>query len=334
MSAHAPIDLEALSDLCTPWCLRVAATLRLPEHLAAGTEEVTELAAVAGCDEYALARVLTHLAGKGVFEEVGPRRFRLSDAARLLLDPGMRLGLDLEGIGGRMAYAWGTLLDYVRTGRPGYEKQFGLPFWADLELHPQVGASFDALIGPAGHGMPDPDFSLTNGWDEIRTVVDVGGGTGAMLAALLRQRPQLRGTLVDLPRVVSQSKSVFEEAGVLDRATTIGQSFFAPLPSGADLYILRGILNDWPDQEAQAILHRCAEASRPDGRVVILKGVVEDAVSHGLVIEMILAGGKQRTVAQIRDLIERAGMKMVAAQQQPAYFVVEARPISTREPAS
>src|SRR5579872_5867518 len=223
-------DLWELSDLCTPWCLFVVATLRIAEHMEGGIQEIDGLATAAQCDSGVLHRVLGHLVSKGVFEEPAPGLFSLNEAARGLLDPALRLGLDLEGIGGRMAYAWGTLPTYVRTGVSGYHEVFGLPFWEDLDAHPEVAASFDALIGPAGHGAPDPDFPLTGGWDAVRTVVDVGGGTGAMLAEILRARPQLYGTLVDLPRTVVGAAGIFRTAGVLDRVTMTGQSFFDALP--------------------------------------------------------------------------------------------------------
>jgi hypothetical protein len=218
-------DLEALSDLRTPWCLHVVATLRIAEQIEAGIDGIAEIAAAVKCDRDVLHRILGHLVSKGVFEEPEPGRFSLNEAGRALLDPGMRLVLDLEGIGGRMAYAWGGLLTFVRTGEPGYREIFGRPFWEDLDAHPEVAASFDALIGPGGHRDFSPEFSITGGWDAVRTVVDVGGGTGSMLAAILRARPWIRGTLVDLPRTVAC-------AGVNDRLTAVGQSFFDPLPAG------------------------------------------------------------------------------------------------------
>jgi SAM-dependent methyltransferase len=320
-------DLGALSDLCTPWCLHVAATLGIADHLAAGTGDIAPLAAAAGCDTGVLHSVLSHLVRKGVFEEPEPGRFALNEAARGLLDPGQRLGLDLEGIGGRMAHAWSTLLPFVRTGRPAYDQVFGRPFWEDLDAHPEVAASFDALIGPMGHGTPKPEFEITGGWEAVRTVVDVGGGTGAMLAELLRARPHLKGTLVDFPRTVARAAETFAAAGVADRVTTAGQSFFDPLPAGADLYLLRGILNDWPDREATAILDRCAEAARPDGRVVVLKSVGPDEEPRPLMIEMLLVGGKHRTVTQFQELARQAGLTLLAAGQQGSgYFVVECRP--------
>jgi hypothetical protein len=263
-------DLWDLTDLCTPWCIHVVATLRVAEHIEAGKTHIDEIAGAAQCDAWVLHRVMQHLVRKGVFEEPEEGCFALNPTARGLLDPMMRIGLDLDSFGGRMAHAWGTLLKYVRTGEPAYRDVFGLPFWDDLEAHPSIAADFDALIGPTGHGTPDPYFDLSTGWEDVHWVVDVGGGTGAMLAEILHARPPVRGTLVDRPRTVKLSAPIFAAAGVTDRVTTSGQSFFDPLPAGANLYLLRGVINDWGDSEAVAILRRCGDAVKPDGRVVVL----------------------------------------------------------------
>jgi len=321
------VDLWSLSDLCTPWCVHVVATLRIAEHIAAGVDEIDKLAAAAKCDSEVLHGVLGHLVSKGVFEEPEPGRFALNECSRGLLDPAIHLGLDIEGIGGRMAYAWGTLLSYVRTGAPAYYQIFGKPFWEDLDAHPQIAADFDALIGPMGHGTPNPEFQITGGWEPVRTLVEVGGGTGAMLAEILRMRPHIQGTLVDLPKTVARSADIFEAAGVAGRVTTNGQSFFDPLPAGADVYLLRGILNDWPDRETIAILSRCAEAARPAGRVVVLKSVGPDGAPKRLSIEMVLLGGKHRSVTEFRELARQSRLEVVAAERQSGYFVVECRPI-------
>jgi SAM-dependent methyltransferase len=320
-------DLWSLIDLCTPWCVHVAATLRIADHIAAGKNQIDDLARAAGCDRYALHRMLTYLVGRGVFEEPAPGEFRLNETARQLLDPSWRIGLDLNGIGGRMAHTWGTMLSYVQTGGPAYADVFGMPFWDDLEAHPNVKASFDALMGPAGHGTPNPDFDITGGWEAVRSVVDVGGGTGAMLAEILRVRPEIRGTLVDLPRTAALAKETFQAAGVAGRVTIVGQSFFEALPGGADIYLLKKVLDDWPDRDATAILRRCAEAARPNGRVIVLGGVVQDDADMPLEIQMLLLGGKKRTISEFRELARQVGLGLLAAGQQPCgYFVVECRP--------
>lgn len=321
------VNLTALSDLCTPWCVHVVATLRIADHIANGANEINGLATAAGCDADSLSRVLRHLVSKGVFQETEPGRFALNEVARGLLDPGERLGLDLAGIGGRMAYAWGTLLNFVRTGESSYPELFGRPFWEDLDAHPDIAASFDALMGPVGHGTPDPEVLINGDWESVRTVVDVGGGTGAMLAEILRARPEVQGTLIDLPATVARSGERFRAAGVDDRVRTIGQSFFDPLPAGADLYLLMKVLNDWPDRETKAILNRCAEAAAPTGRVVITGGVTPDDVPGSLRIEMVLVGGKSNTLTEFRELAREAGLEVCgAAVQRSGRFVVECRP--------
>jgi SAM-dependent methyltransferase len=321
-------NLWELSDLSTPWCVHVVATLRVADHLAAGKTRIDELAAASGAHAGSLHRVLRHLVSKGVFEEPSPGQFALNEVARGLQDSPLRLGLDLDSFGGRMAHAWSTLLSAVRTGAPAYHEAFGRPFWEDLQAHPEIGASFDALMGPGGHGTPDPDVLITGDWASVRTVVDVGGGTGSLLAEILRARPGVRGTLVDLPPTVARSAEVFSAAGVVDRVTTSAQSFFDPLPPGADLYLLKSVLADWPDREAGVILRRCADAARPAGRVLVLSGVSPDepgAPSPALLM-MVLVGGTERSLSEFRELARAAGLDVHAARRQASgRFVVECR---------
>jgi 2,7-dihydroxy-5-methyl-1-naphthoate 7-O-methyltransferase len=325
VAADDTVDLWQMLDLATPWCLHVAATLRIPEHISAGRTGITELAAAAGCDRDALHAVLGHLVARGVFAEDSPGRFTCNRAAEQLSESNF---LDLDGIGGRMAHTWGTLLDYVRTGKPGYQQVFGRPFWEDLAAHPRIAAEFDALMGPVGHGIPDFDIELADGWGQIRSVVDVGGGTGAMLASLLRRHPQARGTLVDLPGTVARADEVIASFGVAGRMTVKGQSFFDPLPAGAHLYLLKSVLNDWADEPTVAILRRCAEAARPDGTVAVLGGVSADETPRSLGIDMLVAGGKTSTLTQFTELARQAGLEVVAARRQSSgRFVVECQPV-------
>jgi hypothetical protein len=323
------MDLWSLSDLSTPWCLHVVSTLDIAGHINAGVHDIGQLAAAAGADADALARVLRHLVSKGVFTEPAPGRFELNEMAQGLLDPGLRLGLNLDSLGGRMAYAWGTLLKAVRTGRPAYSDIFGRPYWEDLEAHPEIAATFDLLMGP-GHGVPDPEVLLNPAdWSSVNSVVDVGGGTGALLAEVLRAHPELHGTLVDLPRTVARSGGVFQAAGVADRVTVSGQSFFDPLPAGAHLYLLKNVLADWPDPEARSLLIRCAEAARPaGGRVVLVGGVNPGETASPELLMLILVGGNARTLSAFRKLAQESGLEVVAfGRQASGRFLVECRPV-------
>jgi 2,7-dihydroxy-5-methyl-1-naphthoate 7-O-methyltransferase len=323
------MDLWELSDLSTPWCVHVVATLRIADRIETGTAEIDNLATASGADRDSLYRVLRHLVSKGLFEEPTPGRFALNEAARALLDEPLRLGLDLDGIGGRMAHAWGTLLSVVRTGKPAYHEAFGRGFWEDLDAHPDIAAGFDALMGPAGHGVPDPHVLVDPAdWESVRTVVDVGGGTGALLAEILRSRPAVRGTLVDLPRTVARSGEVFQAAGVADRVTIVGQSFFDPLPGGGDVYVLKSVLHDWPDRKATAILRRCAEAASPSGRVVVFTGAGPGEEASPALLMMVLVGGRDRTLDEFREMARQAGLEVRAVGCQPSgRAIVECRPV-------
>ena len=228
-----------------------------------------------------------------------------------------------------MAHAWNSLLSAVRTGRPAYHEVFGRPFWDDLQAHPDIAERFDALMGPAGHGVPNPEVLVSGDWTGIQSVVDVGGGTGALLAEVLRAHPAVRGTLVDQPATIARADRMFREAGVADRVTLVAQSFFDPLPAGADLYLLKSVLSDWPDPEAVAILARCAEAARPAGRVVLVNDVSPDRDGGPApeLLMLVLVGGRARCLTEFRPLARQAGLDVVAAgKQQSGRFTVECAP--------
>ena len=322
------MDLWTLSDLSTPWCVHVVATLRIADHIAAGNTEIGPLAAAAGADRDSLHRVLRHLVSKGLFEEPAPGRFALNEAARGLLEEATPPGPGSRWLWRPHGARLGNLLSAVRSGKPAYHEAFGRGFWEDLDAHPDIAASFDALMGPAGHGVPDWHVLVDPAdWESVRTVVDVGGGTGALLAEILRARPEVRGTLVDLPRTVARSGEVFQAAGVADRVTTVGQSFFDPLPGGNDLYILKNVLSDWPDREATAILKRCAEAARPSGRVVVFTGAGPGEDASPELLMMVLVGGRGRTLDEFREMAREAGLEVRAVGRQASgRVIVECRP--------
>nr|WP_018723060.1 methyltransferase [Salinispora fenicalii] len=304
-------------------------TLGVADQLAAGVTEIGDLARHIKCDRDCLARVLRHLVSKGVFEEPVEGEFALNEAARSLLRSGPLRGLALDGHGGRSAAAWNGLLATVRTGQPGYQNVFGRSYWADLDADSDLAASYDVNMGRRAGEASDPAILLDDDtWTQVAHVVDVGGGTGETLAEILRARPTVRGTLVDLPRTVARSTEVFAAAGVADRAAVQGQSFFDPLPTGADVYLLKRLLLDWPDEQAVVLLTRCAEAAAPRGRVVVVGGVSPGraAASAGLLM-MVQTGGKPRTLDEFRGLAARAGLTVTASGHSPSgQFVTECRP--------
>lgn len=307
--------------------MRVAATLRIADHIEAGAHTPDELARRTSTDAGALGRLLRFLACRDVFGEERPGVYVLTPTSRLLLDghpSRMRHWLDLEGASGRIDLAaCGGLLHAVRTGEPGYDQVFGVPFWDDLTRHPELADSFNAQMA-AVQGRLAPEVAAAHPWHQARRIADIGGGTGALLEAILRTAPDSRGTLVDLPGTVEGGTERFAQAGLAERTEVVGQSFFDPLPQGADVYVLSQILHDWDDKESVAILARCAEALPEDGRVVVVERVIAEDAGKQLNTEydlrmLVFNKGRERTVEEFTALAAQAGLRPAGVTPLPSH---------------
>lgn len=308
--------------------VRVAATLRLADLMGDRAVAVDDLADQSKTDPAALERLLRHLVTHGMFAEPSPGEFGVNETAALLLSShpaGMRDALDLEGFGGRMDVAFTGLLHTVRTGQPAWETVFGAPFWQYLDDNPAIAESFDAMMAASPEFLADAAGGYD--WAELSHVVDVGGGTGALMAAILQSGPDLSGTLVDLPETIGRARELMGERGLTDRCEFSGQSFFDPLPTGGDAYVLGRVIHDWDDAEATAILRRCAEAAGERGRVVIIEthgGAGDDpaAFAEMSLRMLVIAGGRERTVDHYRALAATAGLQVENVHSTPLGHVV------------
>ena len=306
-----------MGDLNTPWCIRVAVTLGLAEHISSGVHELSRLAELTECDTEGLRRVIRRLEKDGLFVEPAPDEFELTELGRGLLDERVRVRMSLNGIGDRYARVWNGLLRSVQSGSSSYHHTFGLPFWRDLDRNSELADSYEQLMGPVGHGVPDMKFEISGGWDEIKNVMLLGGETGAKLTKLLQLHPHLHGTLLDLPRAIERSKQIVAGSGVADRFSTVAQSYFDPLPDGFDLYLMYGTLRAWPDALCVRLLTRCADAARRDqGRVVVVDGPTPKQApaargdQYGSLLELMIGGkgARTRTLEEIRALTDKAGL--------------------------
>jgi 2,7-dihydroxy-5-methyl-1-naphthoate 7-O-methyltransferase len=321
--------LGPLMDLVTPMALRVAATLRLADFMpddGTGVGAVLgELAERAGADPEALARMLRHLVAHGVFTEPRPGQFAVNQTAALLRtgQPGAAW-LDLDGFGGRMDLAFTGLAHTVRTGEPAWEQVFGQPFWDWLDAHPALSASFDAIMAMDAGSAP---VAERYDWTSVRHVADIGGGTGTLIAEVLRRHPRLRGTLADLPETAARARQYLAGLGLDGRCEVVGQSFFDPLPAGADAYLLNRVIHDWDDAAATAILRRCAEAAGRAGRVLVIESHGSPGGDPAAFAEMnlrmlVLAGGRERTIDDYSGLAAGAGLRVTAVHDLTERHVI------------
>ncbi|KOT94425.1 methyltransferase [Streptomyces sp. NRRL F-5755] len=318
----------SIADLVTPMAVRVAATLRVADHLADGVRTARELAEVTGADAGVLERVLRHLVTVEVFSRDAQGRYGLLPRGEELRDghpSGVRRRLDAETALGRGDLAFVALLHSVRTGEAAYPRHYGRSFWEDLRAAPKRTAGYDAEMGVDVAAWAEavvPAFD----WGTLGRIVDVGGGNGTLLAALLSAYPGMRGTVFDQPETVRAARATLAAAGLADRGDAVAGDFFGALPSGADGYVLSAILHDWDDDAAHTILRRCAEAAGAHGRVLVVERVGADgeSVHTGMDLRMLVYfGARERGVAELTELAAGAGLRVAGVHQAGDLAVVE-----------
>lgn len=320
--------LHELADLITPMAIRVAATLHLADHIDDGSRTAADLAAVTAADRDALDRLLRHLESVGVLTRDADGAYGVTELGRALRAERFRAVLDLDGPLGRGDLAFADLLHSVRTGEPAFPVRYGAGFWEDLAADPQRRAAYDERMGHDAHNWA-AEIVPAYDWGSLGHVVDVGGGDGTFLTAILAAHPALRGTVIDLPQAAATAARTLADAGLDDRAGAVGSSFFDPLPvTGAGGYVLCAILHDWDDESARRILSRCAEAVRPDGRVLVIERIGEDGehVSTAMDLRMLVYfGGRERGVGDIERLASDGGLALADVHHAGTLAIVELR---------
>jgi SAM-dependent methyltransferase len=328
----SPTKLFALGDLVTPMALRVAATLHLADHIAGGTNTIPGLAERTGSVPDALGRIVRHLVPLDVFTDRGDGTYGLGPLGRQLLSDDSARGRDwlaIDGAVGRADLALFRLLDTVTTGRAGYPLVYGRSFWEDLADDPALSSSFDALMGAHVHS-DIAELVRAFDWRSAAHVVDVGGGNGTLLSAILAEHPNLRGTLVDLPGPAVAAEANVADQGLADRCDVVTGSFFDPLPAGGDVYVLCGVLHDWDDDDAATILRRCTDAAGREGTVVVIEGLLDEesgSARTGMDIRMLAyMSGRERTLAQLEALAATAGLAVTGQRPASYRLLIELKP--------
>lgn len=347
-------------------CIYVAAKLKLPDELASGAKTVRELADSLNCDGPALGRLLRSLSGQGpipgLFIEIHDtpfaplpllpplgnffarppsggelsRRYALTPMGAMLREQGtgsLRPWVIFNGE--ELGKAWSGLQTAVEKGKPNFggsqaPEADGMSFWEYLAENPDKRVTFDNSMQAlsfysAEEGAAADSFDWSA--EGRKWIVDVGGGTGALIASILDKHPTLKGTLFDQEEVVSGAPAVLSAKGVADRCEIKSGSFFEAesIPQGADVYLMKNILHDWADPEAVAILQQTRAAMRRDSRLVILEIVCSERAAHEPwnldfsdfydLNMLVTVGGKERSRTEWEALLASADMRLVEVQQ-------------------
>jgi hypothetical protein len=308
--------LEMANGSWTTQALYVATSLGIADELAGGPLNAAEVARRVGADPDAVYRLMRALAGKGVLKQRRDERFALTpigDALRPDVPGSMRAMILLLGNQAHWEH-WGNLLHSVKTGEPAPIKLRGTNFFEYLDANPELAAVFNDAMTSMSAMATDPVLAVYD-FSGFRQIVDVGGGHGALLAAVLQSAPNANGVLFDLPSVVDGARPALDAAGVGDRCTVSAGSFMDAVPEGGDAYLLKTIIHDWDEETALLILRNVRAAMGPQAKLLLLEMVLpQQPSSHFgtmLDLEMLVnAGGKERTRSEYANLLARAGFRL------------------------
>ena len=290
---EAPPPQDQLIQMATAhWVSRlvyVAAQMNLADRLADGPRTAEELARSTADDAPSLYRLMRTLAGLGLFTEDASHRFSLTPLGEALKTgtPGRASVLTLAG--DLFTKSLEQLPYSVQTGKSGFEKVFGMPYFRWLADHPADASLFSAtMVGI--HGPEPAGVAAAYDFSQFETIVDVGGATGNLLAAVLGRHPGPRGILFDLPHVVRDAPALIQQRGVAARVSIEAGSFFETVPIGADAYLLSHIIHDWSEAQCLTILGNCRRAMKPNSRLLIIETVLApgDTPHLGKMLDMIM----------------------------------------------
>ncbi len=306
--------------------LSVAAEFGIADLVADSPKSAGELAAATDAHADALYRLLRMLASHDVFSEDDQGRFHITPLAAVLQTGGHDSLRELvrSGTGsGWQDLAWDSyrqLSHTVMTGEPAFDHVYGMAFFDYLAAHSDVNAAFDAAMALVSE-PENTAIAQAYDFEQCTRVVDVGGGRGGSLAAVLTAYPAVRGVLYDQPQVVADPTHL-RTTGVLERCDVIGGNFFESVPEAEEVYTLKRILHDWDDATSVGILERCRNAIDPDGRVLVIDGVLKPGNTPDLnkdmdIIIMATLRGRERTEEEFRALFQKAGLRLTRVIPTP-----------------
>jgi hypothetical protein len=293
------------------------AELGIADYLSERSRTAAELARLTGTDESFLRRLLRFLSSEGLFEERDGDFFALTERSHWLRSdvPGSFRARAIY-TGSAMSWmAWGSMMQCLKTGQSGFRAAFGQDIFDHIREHPDAAATFNAFMA-AQTAASSAAILDAYSFAGVREMVDVGGGHGALIASVLRANAGARGILFDMPEVIATAGPALEKAGVGDRCRTESGNFFTSVSAGADLYALKFILHDWPDDKCVSILRNCRKAMAPGAKVLIVEFIVPEGrgphVAKFMDINMMVntSGGRERTEREFTQLFAAAGLRL------------------------
>jgi hypothetical protein len=304
----------------------------IPDLLKDGAKSAEDLAAATRTHSPSLYRVLRALVSVGVLHNEDGR-FGLTPLSETLVTdaPGSLRWFVVSELGQEHYPAWGNLMHSVETGEIAFDSLYGMNIWQYFEKNSDDAAVFNDSMSGTSAALNEAITSLYD-FSNFRTLVDVGGGHGELIAAILKKNPRLKGILFDAPEVMEGSRQRVEAAGLSDRCETFSGNFFESVPAGGDVYIMKWIIHDWDDERSIRILENCRKHMTANSRLIVVDSVVpeNDAPDFSKFFDLnmlVMTGGKERTESEFRNLFKAAGfrlLRVIPTNLPPS--IIEAQP--------
>jgi hypothetical protein len=300
--------------------LHVAARLHLADAIGDAIKDSRELAKEANAHAPTLMRILRALAVLGLTEELETDRFRLTSLGALLRSdaPESLASFALSGGGEESLRVWGHLLHTARTGETTFDHVRGMTSFEYFAQNPEIGAGFNTYMAE-GTRLVAPAIIASCDFSRFRRIVDVGGGNGTLLAAILKASPAARGVLFDMPTTASGEHEPLETVGVDERCEIVAGDFFEAVPEAGDCYLLKHIIHDWTDELCVTILDNVHRAMAPNAHVLLIEGVLPPTVDASNRTRMLVmadikmlvnTGGRERTEAEFAALLSDSRLRL------------------------
>lgn len=315
---------EMITNFWASQCLFAVAKLDVADAVTHQPKHIDAIAAETKTNAGALYRLMRALASMGVFQEKDKKHFVHSDVSEMLRSdlPHTMKYLVLAELGADHYRGWGNLIHSVKTGEIAFDELAQENIWDYYEKHPEDGSNFMKAMTGLSENFNMAVVPSYN-WSGFKKIVDVGGGNGALLAAVLKDNKNAKGVLFDEPYVVQQAPEVLIQHGVADRVEVVGGNFFENVPEGGDAYLLKFILHDWNDERSAILLKKIANAMSNYSKLLIVEGILlpgnETQLGKLLDINMlVMTGGMERTAEDYKQLLDQAGLKISNIYSTPS----------------
>jgi hypothetical protein len=257
------------------------------------------------------------LASVGVFADDGQGRFAQTPLSETLRTdtPGSLRALAMVELGQEHYPAWGNLMHSVKTGEIAFDNLFKQNAWEYYARNPEDASNFNKSMKGLTEMVNEAVLSAY-GFSGVNKVVDVAGGTGGLISAILKTNPKMRGVLFDLPHVIAEAGPLLDAAGVRERCETSSGDFFESVPAGGDAYVMKWIIHDWDDAKSKVILENIRKAMNENGKLLLIETVVPEGNQPDLskfldLTMMVMTGGRERTEAEFKSLLAASGFKLM-----------------------